>query len=56
MPSYLRNEVVLVHSPFSDLPATKVRPAVVVHAPHISQDNFSALLKAQADLIKRLLQ
>ena len=30
MPSYLRNEVVLVRYPFSDLTAIKVRPAVIV--------------------------
>lgn len=28
MPSYSKNEVVLVHYPFSDLSTTKVRPAV----------------------------
>ena len=40
MPSYSKNEVVLVHYPFSDLSATKVRPAVIVHGPHLSQDNL----------------
>lgn len=38
MPSYSKNEVVLVRYPFSDLTSTKVRPAVVVNAPHTSQD------------------
>ena len=38
MPSYSKNEVVLVRYPFSDLSSTKVRPAVVVNAPHTSQD------------------
>lgn len=47
MPSYLKNEVVLVHYPFSDLTATKVRPAVVVHAPHVSQDNLIVPLTSQ---------
>ena len=38
MPRYSKNEVVLVRYPFSDLSSTKVRPAVVVNAPHTSQD------------------
>ncbi len=38
MPSYLRNEVVLVRYPFTSLAGSKVRPAVVVNAPHVSQD------------------
>lgn len=37
MPSYSKNEVVLVRYPFSDLSSSKVRPAVV-SAPHVSQD------------------
>lgn len=38
MPSYLKHEVVLVRYPFSDLSSSKVRPAVVVSAPHPSLD------------------
>src|SRR5437868_5194127 len=38
MPSYSKPEVVLVRYPFSDLTSTKVRPAVVVNASHVSQD------------------
>jgi len=38
MPSYSKNEIVLVRYPFSDLTSTKVRPVVVVNAPHTSQD------------------
>ena len=38
MPSYLRNEVVLVRYPFTSLTGSKVRPAVVMNAPHVSQD------------------
>ncbi len=34
MPSYLKNDVILVRYPFSDLSNSKVRPAVVVSAPH----------------------
>lgn len=38
MPNSSRNEVVLVRYPFSDLSGAKVRPAVVVNAPHVSHD------------------
>lgn len=38
MPSYSKNEIVLIRYPFSDLSNAKVRPAVVVNAPHTSKD------------------
>jgi mRNA interferase MazF len=38
MPSYSQSDVVLVRYPFSDLSGSKVRPAVVVSAPHVSSD------------------
>ncbi|CAD5961777.1 MazF family transcriptional regulator [Planktothrix tepida] len=38
MPSCSKNDVILVRYPFSDLSNSKVRPAVVVNAPHPSQD------------------
>jgi mRNA interferase MazF len=38
MPSYSKNELMLVRYPFSDLTNAKVRPAVIVNAPHASQD------------------
>lgn len=38
MPSYSKNDIILVQYPFSDLSTSKVRPAVVVSAPHVSQD------------------
>ena len=38
MPSFFKNDVILVRYPFSDLSSSKVRPAVVVSAPHVSQD------------------
>ncbi len=40
MPSYLKNEVILVRYPFSALSGVKVRPAIVVNSPHVSQDVF----------------
>ena len=38
MPSYSKNEVVLVRYPFSDLSSAKVPPAVVVNFAHVSRD------------------
>ena len=38
MPSYSKNEIILVRYPFSNLLGSKVRPAIVVNASHISQD------------------
>lgn len=38
MPSYSKHDVILVRYPFSDLSSSKVRPAVVVSASHLSQD------------------
>lgn len=40
MSNYSRGEVVLVRYPFSDLSGSKVRPAVIVSAPHRSKDVF----------------
>lgn len=38
MPSYSKNEIILVRYPFSNLSGSKVRPAVVVNSSHSSQD------------------
>lgn len=38
MPSYSHSEVILVRYPYTNLSVAKVRPAVVVNAPHVSQD------------------
>jgi mRNA interferase MazF len=40
MSNYTRGEVVLVRYPFSDLSGSKIRPAVIVNAPHTSKDVF----------------
>lgn len=40
MLNYLKNDIILVRYPFSDLSNSKVRPAVIVNAPHVSQDIF----------------
>ena len=38
MPNYLKNDIILVRYPFSDLSNFKVRPAIVVSTIHVSQD------------------
>ena len=38
MPSFSHHNIILVRYPFSDLSSSKVRPAVVVNAPHVSHD------------------
>jgi mRNA interferase MazF len=38
MPNYSKNIIILVRYPFSDLSNAKVRPAIIVNAPHSSQD------------------
>jgi mRNA interferase MazF len=40
MPSFSKNDVILVRYPFSDLTAAKVRPAVVVSEPYPFDDSL----------------
>ena len=40
MPSYSKNDVILVRYPFSDLSTAKIRPAIIISIPHPSQDIF----------------
>jgi len=49
MASSFRGDVVLVRYPFSDLSSAKVRPAVVVHAPHVSADCFLVPLTSRIE-------
>lgn len=49
MPNYSKNEVVLICYPFSDLTNFKVRPAIIVNAPHISQDVFIVPLTSKTN-------
>jgi mRNA interferase MazF len=52
MPNFSKTEIVLVRYPFSDLTSSKVRPAVIVSAPHNSQDLFVvALTSKTSDLL-----
>jgi mRNA interferase MazF len=47
MVSYLKNDIILVRYPFSDLSGSKVRPAVIVNAVHRSQDLFMVPLTSK---------
>lgn len=40
MPSYSKNDLLLVRYPFSDLSSTKIRPAIILSASRESQDVF----------------
>lgn len=40
MQNYSKNDVILVRYPFADLSGSKIRPAVVISVPHISDDIF----------------
>jgi len=51
MPSCSKNDVVLVRYPFTDLSGAKVRPAIVVGAPHPSQDIFIVPLTSRTDTL-----
>lgn len=54
MPNYSKNDVVLVQYPFSGVSAQKVRPAVVVNAPHVSHDLLVVPLTSKTtSLLKR---
>jgi mRNA interferase MazF len=47
MPSFSKNDVLLIRYPFTDLTGTKIRPGVVVHAPHPSRDCIVVPLTSQ---------
>jgi len=51
MPNYSKNDIILVKYPFSDLSSSKVRPAVVVSLPHISQDIFIIALTSKTEVL-----
>ena len=51
MSNYSRGEVVLVRYPFSDLSGSKIRPAVIVNAPHTSKDVFILPLTSRTTLL-----
>ncbi|OCQ96791.1 MazF family transcriptional regulator [Nostoc sp. MBR 210] len=51
MLNYSKNDIILVHYPFSDLSTSKVRPAVVVSMQHISQDIFITPLTSKTEAL-----
>jgi mRNA interferase MazF len=51
MSNYSRGEVILVRYPFSDLSGSKIRPAVIVNAPHTSKDVFILPLTSKTRLL-----
>lgn len=52
MPSYSRNEVILIQFPFSDLTKGKIRPAIVVNASHSSQDLLVVALTSKTSNLR----
>lgn len=51
MLNYLKGNIVLIQYPFSDLAGSKVRPAIVVNAPHSSQDLMIVPLTSRTHLL-----
>jgi mRNA interferase MazF len=51
MGSYSKNDIILVRYPFSDLSGSKVRPAIVVSVPHVSQDVFIVPLSSKTTVL-----
>jgi mRNA interferase MazF len=47
MPSFSKNDIVLVRYPFSEMTGTKVRPAVILSKPHVSDDYLVAPLTSK---------
>jgi len=52
MPGFSKTEVILVRYPFSDLTAAKVRPAIVVNQPHVSEDSLIVPLTSRTDSLR----
>jgi len=52
MPSYSKGDVVLVRYPFTNRSDSKVRPAIVVSAPHQSQDVFVVPITSKTDRLR----
>src|SRR5713101_5631992 len=51
MSSYSKTDVVLVRYPFSDLSGSKIRPAIVINAHHVSQDIFIVPLTSKTSAL-----
>ena len=53
MSDTLTNDIVLVRYPFSDSQISKVRPAIIVSAPHMSHDVFIVPLTSRTATLLR---
>lgn len=53
MPSFSRNEIVLVRFPYSDLSSSKIRPAIVVSGQHASRDIFLVPLTSKTNNLRQ---
>ncbi|MGI8898294.1 MAG: type II toxin-antitoxin system PemK/MazF family toxin [Pyrinomonadaceae bacterium] len=51
MPSYSKGDVILIRYPFSDRSSAKVRPAIIISAPHQSLDVFLVPLTSKTDTL-----
>jgi mRNA interferase MazF len=51
MPNYFANDVVLIRYPFSESSESKVRPAIIINAPHISKDIFIVPLTSKTNAL-----
>ena len=47
MPSFSKNDIVLLRYPFTDLSGSKVRPAVIISVPDVMQDYLVVPLTSQ---------
>ncbi len=52
MPSFFRNDVVLLRYPFTDLSGSKIRPAIIVGVPDSLQDYFVVPLTSQTNRLR----
>ncbi len=52
MPSFSKNEVILVRYPFSDLTAAKIRPAVVIGEPESYEDYLIVPLTTRVNRLR----
>lgn len=47
MPSFSKNDIVLIRYPFSEMTGSKVRPAVILSNPHVTGDYLVAPLTSR---------
>nr|VFJ42864.1 MAG: mRNA interferase MazF [Candidatus Kentron sp. DK] len=51
MNNYSKNDVIIVRYPFSDISNSKIRPAVIVSASHVSEDVFIVPLTSKTTFL-----